>query len=90
LQHVLWYGCHVLLYIAICSCHIVTPLKGIYMYYPLNTLTTVSLRDMQGPSLHMISFWVEVDDWQTSWCYRDFYSLVWCQRFSSCMAFTLI
>jgi hypothetical protein len=31
--------------------------------------------DMQGPAQHMISFWVEVDYWQTSWCHRDFYKL---------------
>ena len=50
-------------------------------HYHLHTgYTYLNWFDMQGSVLHTISFWVEVDYWQTSWCYRDFYSLVWCQR----------
>jgi hypothetical protein len=45
---------------------------------------------MQGPAQHTISFWVGVDYWQTSWCYRDFYNLAWCQRFASSIAVTMI
>jgi hypothetical protein len=46
--------------------------------------------DMQGPALHTISFWIGVNYWQTSWCYRDFYNSVWCQRFVIAMAVTMI
>jgi hypothetical protein len=35
-------------------------------------------------------FWVGVDYWQTSWCYRDLRSLVWCQRFISSMTVTMV
>jgi hypothetical protein len=46
-------------------------------HYHLHTgYTSLNWFDMQGPALHTISFWVVVDYWQTSWCYRDFYSLV--------------
>jgi hypothetical protein len=66
------------------------PLYVATSHYHLHTgYTSLNWFDMQGPALH-ISFWVEVDYWQTSWCYRDFYSLVWCQRFTSSMAVTMI
>jgi hypothetical protein len=45
---------------------------------------------MQGPTLHTISFRVGVDYLKTSWWYKDFCSLVWCQRFASYMAVTMI
>jgi hypothetical protein len=38
---------------------------------------------MHGPALPMISFWVGVGYWQISRCYRDFDSLIWCQRLAS-------
>jgi hypothetical protein len=52
--------------------------------------TSLNWFDMQGPALHTISFWVGVDYWQTSWCYRDFYSLVWYQRIASSMDVIII
>jgi hypothetical protein len=54
-------------------------------------VTYISLNsfDMQGPALHTNRVWEWVDYWQTSWCYRDFYSLVWC-LFASSMAVTMI
>jgi hypothetical protein len=51
---------------------------------------SLSWFDMQGPALHTISFWVGVNYWQTSWCYKEFYCLVWCWRFKSYMAVIMI
>jgi hypothetical protein len=60
-------------------------------HYHLHTgYTSLNWFDMQGPALHTISVWVGVDYWQASWCYRDFYSLVWCQRFASSRDVTVI
>jgi hypothetical protein len=61
-------------------------------HYHLHIMAYISLNwfIMQGSALHAISLWVGVDHWQTSWCYREFYSLVWCQHFASSMAVTII
>jgi hypothetical protein len=72
-------------------CHCQLPILHVTSHYHLH-MVYISLNwfDMQGPALHTISFWVGVDYWQTSWCYRDSYSLVWCQCFVSSMAISMI
>jgi hypothetical protein len=50
-----------------------------YHLHMVYTCTCISLHwfNVQGTALRI---WVGVDNWQTNWCYRDFYSLVWCQH----------
>jgi hypothetical protein len=65
--------------------YVATPHDHLYMAY-------ISLKwfDIQGPALHTISFWVQVDYRQTRWCYSDFKISVRCQRFARSMAVTMI